>query len=170
MKRVAIIVAENFQDEEYVYPYYRALEEGYHVEVATPLGKTLTGKYGVPARSTMSTDDLAVENFDCVILPGGFESPDRLRIRQEVLKFVKAMDEHGKLVAAICHGPWICISAGMMRGRRATAYMSIADDMKNAGVDYVDGDVVIDKNLITSPHYRNNGHFMRAVVDYLSNS
>ena len=170
MKRIAIIVAENFQDEEYIYPYYRALEEGYHVEVATPTGGILTGKYGVPARATMATHDLAVENFDCVILPGGFECPDRLRIRQEVLKFVREMDAQGKLVAAICHGPWICISAGIMRGRKATAYMSIADDMKNAGVDYVEADIVVDANLITSPHYRNNGHFMRAVVDFLAKS
>ncbi|MBF0587651.1 MAG: type 1 glutamine amidotransferase, partial [Magnetococcales bacterium] len=164
MKRVAIIVAQNFQDEEFVYPYYRCLEEGYKTEVATPTGEMLVGKYGVPARATMATKDLDAKDFDAVILPGGFESPDRLRLRKEVLKFVREMDEQGKLVAAICHGPWVVISAGTIKGRKATAYMSIADDMKNAGADYKEENLVIDGNLITAPHYNDNGPFMRAVV------
>lgn len=167
MKRVAIIVAQNFQDEEFVYPYYRVLEEGYQVDVVTPGGQNMSGKYGVPARATKSTDDLRDSDYDCVILPGGFESPDRLRLRKEVLKFVKEMFESGKLVAAICHGPWICISAGIITGKRATAYMSIADDMRNAGAIYLEGNLVEDGNLITAPHYNNNGEFMKAVINYL---
>ncbi|MEN6336461.1 MAG: type 1 glutamine amidotransferase domain-containing protein [Phycisphaerales bacterium] len=164
MKRVVIIVAQNFQDEEFVYPYYRVLEEGFHLDVATPGGQNMTGKYGVPARATMSTDNLKASEFDCVILPGGFESPDRLRIRPEVLRFVREMNEAGKLVAAICHGPWILISAGVAKGRKVTGYMSIADDLKNAGALYQDKELVIDGNLISAPHYKNNGEFMKAVV------
>lgn len=164
MKRVVIIVAQNFQDEEFVYPYYRVLEEGFHLDVATPGGQNMIGKYGVPARATMSTDNLKASDFDCVILPGGFESPDRLRIRPEVLRFVREMDEAGKLVAAICHGPWILISAGMVKGRKVTGYMSIADDLKNAGAVYLEQDLVLDGNLISAPHYKNNGEFMKAVV------
>jgi len=167
MKRVAIIVAQNFQDEEFVYPYYRIMEEGWRVDVATPTGQDMMGKYGVPARATMSTNDLKASDFDCVLLPGGFESPDRLRIRPEVLKFVREMDEAGKLVAAICHGPWILISAGLVKGRKVTGYMSIADDLKNAGAVYVEEDLVIDGNLISAPHYRNNGAFMKAVIEAL---
>jgi len=167
MKNVAIIVAQNFQDEEFVYPYYRVLEEGFHVEVATPTGQDMMGKYGVPARATMATADLKASDFDCVILPGGFESPDRLRIRPEVLSFVKEMDEAGKLVAAICHGPWILISAGVAKGRKVTGYMSIADDLKNAGAVYTEQDLVIDGNMISAPHYRNNGTFMKAVIEVL---
>ena len=167
MKRVVIIVAQNFQDEEFVYPYYRLLEEGWRVDVATPTGEDMLGKYGVPARATMSTKDLKASDFDCVILPGGFESPDRLRIRKEVLGFVKEMDKAGKWVAAICHGPWILISAGVVKGRKVTGYMSIADDLKNAGADYTEQDLVIDGNLISAPHYRNNGEFMKAVVEAL---
>lgn len=79
-----------------------------------------------------------------------------------------AMDQQGKLVAAICHGPWIAISAGIIKGRKATGYMSIEDDLRNAGADYQDADLVIDGNLITAPHYRNNGEFMRAVVDWVN--
>lgn len=167
MKRIAIIVAQNFQDEEFVYPYYRILEEGWRVDVATPTGQDLPGKYGVPARATMSTVDLKASDFDAVILPGGFESPDRLRIRPEVLQFVRDMDQTGKLVAAICHGPWILISAGVVKDRKVTGYMSIADDLKNAGAAYADEELVIDGNLISAPHYRNNGEFMRAVVEAL---
>jgi len=167
MKRVAIIVAQNFQDEEFVYPYYRIMEEGWRVDVATPTGQDMMGKYGVPARATMATADLKALDFDGVLLPGGFESPDRLRIRPEVLQFVREMDEAGKLVAAICHGPWILISAGLVKGRKVTGYMSIADDLKNAGAAYMEEDLVIDGNLISAPHYRNNGTFMKAVVDAL---
>lgn len=168
MKKVAIIVAQNFQDEEFVYPYYRVLEEGIQVEVATPTGQDMMGKYGVPARATMATSDLKAADFDCVLLPGGFESPDRLRIRPEVLAFVKEMTEMGKLVAAICHGPWILISAGVVKGRKVTGYMSIADDLKNAGANYVEADLVIDGNMISAPHYKNNGTFMKAVIEALN--
>lgn len=167
MKRIVIIVAQNFQDEEFVYPYYRVLEEGFHLDVATPGGQNMVGKYGVPARATMATDNLKASDFDCVILPGGFESPDRLRIRPEVLRFVREMTEAGKLVAAICHGPWILISAGVVKGRKITGYMSIADDLKNAGAAYVEQDLVIDGNLISAPHYKNNGEFMKAVIGAL---
>ena len=167
MTRVAIIVAQNFQDEEFVYPFYRIQEEGWRADVATPTGHDMLGKYGVPARATMSTADLKAADFDCVILPGGFESPDRLRIRPEVLQFVRDMDQAGKLVAAICHGPWILISAGVVEGRKVTGYRSIADDLRNAGAAYTDEDLVVDGNLISAPHYRNNGEFMRAVVDVL---
>ena len=168
MKRVVIITAQNFQDEELIYPYYRLLEEGYRVDVATPDKIMAHGKYGVPARVTMDTKDLNTENFDAVILPGGFEAPDRLRLRKEVIQFIKEMFNAGKLVAAICHGPWLCISAGIVKGKRLTAYISIADDVINAGGKYIEENVVIDGNLITAPHYRNNGEFMKAVVNALN--
>ena len=168
MKKAVIITGPNFQDEEFTYPYYRLLEEGYSVDVATPDKVIVYGKYGVPAKPTIDTKDLKASNYDLVILPGGFEAPDRLRIRKEVLSFVKEMHESNKVIAAICHGPWICISAGIMKGRRATGYMSIADDIKNAGATYLEENVVIDGNLITSPHYRNNGDFMKAVINTMN--
>jgi len=168
MKRAVIITAPNFQDEEFTYPYYRLLEEGYSVDVATPDKVIVYGKYGVPAKPTIDTKDLKAINYDLVVLPGGFEAPDRLRIRKEVLDFVREMYESNKVVAAICHGPWICISAGIMKGRRATGYMSIADDIRNAGATYLEEDVVVDGNLITSPHYRNNGDFMKAVIKVMN--
>lgn len=167
MKKAVIITAQNFQDEEVTYPYYRLLEEGIKVEVATPDKMEVFGKYGVPARPTMDTKDLKAEDFDLVILPGGFEAPDRLRLREEVLNFIKKMYDSGKVVAAICHGPWLCISAGILKGKRVTAFQSIADDVRNAGATYVEEDVVVDDNLVTSPHYRNNGDFMKATLELL---
>ncbi|MDP3027969.1 MAG: type 1 glutamine amidotransferase domain-containing protein [Deltaproteobacteria bacterium] len=166
-KRAVIITAQGFQDEEFVYPYYRLIEAGFSVDVATKDKAPVFGKFGVPARPTISTDELKSENYELVLLPGGFEAPDRVRLLPEVLEFVRQMDQQKKLIAAICHGPWILISAGITQGRKMTAYWSIEADIRNSGADYQHkAPVVIDGNLITSPHYNNNGDFMKAVVAY----
>ena len=96
-KKCVIITAPGFQDEEVIYPYYRLMEEGHSVEVATKDGAVVYGKYGVPARATMATTDLKSNNFDCVVLPGGFEAPDRVRLLPEVQEFVREMDQQKKL-------------------------------------------------------------------------
>lgn len=167
MIRTVIVTGPGFQDEELVYPYYRLLEAGYKVDIATKDGAVVYGKYGVPARATLDVKDLKEEDFDIVILPGGFEAPDRVRLIPEVLEFVRKMDEKKKLIAAICHGPWILISAGITKGRKITAYWSIEADVRNSGADYQHKvPVVIDGNIITSPHYNNNGDFMKAVIEY----
>lgn len=163
-KKAVIITGPGFQDEEFIYPYYRLLEEGFKVDVATKDKAVVHGKYGIAATPTVDVKDLREADYDLVILPGGYEAPDRVRQIKEVLSFVKAMYEKGKIVAAICHGPWIAISAGIVKGKRATSYQGMADDLRNAGAIYIDAPVVVDGNLITSPHYRNNGDFMKAVV------
>lgn len=168
MKRTVIITDMGFQDEEVIYPYYRLLEMEYKVDIATKDGKTVLGKYGVPARANIVTTELVADNYDAVILPGGFEAPDRVRLLPEVLEFIRQMNAKGKLIAAICHGPWIMISAGITKGRKMTAYWSIEADIKNSGAEYYHKEpVVIDGNIITSPHYNNNGNFMKAVINYL---
>ena len=167
-RKAVIITAQGFQDEEFVYPFYRLLEEGLEVDVATKDKTPVFGKFGVPARPNISTDDLKADNYDLVLLPGGFEAPDRVRLLPEVLDFVRKMDERKKLIAAICHGPWILISAGITRGRKMTAFWSIEADVRNSGADYQHKvPVVVDGNLITSPHYNNNADFMAAVVAYM---
>ena len=163
-RRAVIITGPGFQDEEFIYPFYRLQEAGFMVDVAIKDKAVVHGKYGIPARATIDTKDLKEEDFDLVLLPGGHEAPDRVRQDKHVLNFVKKMDEKKKIIAAICHGPWMLISANVVRGRRATAYISIDDDMKNAGALDVEAPVVEDDNLITSPHYRDNGDFMRAVI------
>ena len=111
MTRAAILVERGFQDEVFVYPYYRMQEEGWTVDVASPDGKERSGKFGVPARVTRSVAELIVASYDLVVLPGGFENPDRLRMRKDVQQFVRGMNHAGKLVAAICHAPSILISS-----------------------------------------------------------
>ena len=139
MKRKAVIItAQGFQDEEFVYPYYRLLEAGFNVDVATKDKQPVFGKFGVPARPTISTDDLKCEHYELVLLPGGFEAPDRVRLLPvKVLEFIRQMDQHKKLIAAICHGPWILISAGITKGRKMTAYWSIEADIRNSGAYYM---------------------------------
>ncbi len=168
MRRAVIITGPGFQDEEFIYPYYRLQEAGFAVDVATKDKAIVYGKYGIPAKATIDTRDLKEEDYDLLVLPGGVEAPDRVRQDKNVLNFVKRLDEKGKIVAAICHGPWILISANVVRGRKATCYVGMADDLKNAGGSYVDAPVVEDGNLITAPHYRNNGHFMKAVLKRFS--
>jgi len=163
-KRAVIITGPGFQDEEFVYPYYRLLEAGFVVDVATQDKVVVHGKYGIPAKANIDTRELRAEDYDLVVLPGGHEAPDRVRQDKHVLEFVRGMDEAGKIVAALCHGPWVLISARVVRGRKATCYIGMADDLINAGAIYVDAPVVEDGHLITAPHYRNNADFMRAIL------
>jgi len=164
MNLAVISVAQGFQDEEYVYPDYRLLEAGFEVRVATPSGGDVLGKYGVPARATMSTAEALSLTPDLLLIPGGFESPDRLRIDEPTLEMSRRAMAGATLVAAICHGPWVLISADTVRGRRCTAYTSVHVDLRNAGAEVIDQPVVVDGDLVTADHYRNNGPFMAATL------
>ena len=163
--RAVMITGPHFQDEEYIYPFYRLQEAGFKLDIAIKDKAVAVGKYGVPAKPTMDTKDLKESDYDLVVLPGGHEAPDRVRQDPHVLKFVKDMADKGKVVSAICHGPWIMISAKVVRGRKMTAYEGIKDDLENAGAEYVAAPVVVDKNFVTSPHYRNNGDWMRETIN-----
>lgn len=171
MRTAVIITGPGFQDHDVVYTYYRLKEEGYDVDVATKGGAPVTGKYGVPlpmdktARKNISFDDLAVDKYDVVICTGGHEAPDRVRQDRKVLDFVRGMDEAGKVVGGLCHGPWIMISAKVLKGRTACAYVGMVDDMVNSGANIVEADVVVDGNIITCSYYGQVGKFMRAVFD-----
>lgn len=174
--RAVMLIADGWQDEEGIYCYHRMLEEGWLVDIATPsewrnageeikgIPSAIFGKFGVPLKITKLTEELVSQDYDVVVIPGGFKSPDVLRMRPEVLQFVRAMFERDKIVAAICHAPWVCISAGIMKGRAATCYVSLKQDLINAGSYYTEQPVVVDRNLITAPHYKNNSHFMKEVV------
>ena len=159
MTRAIILVENGFQDEEFVYPYYRMLEEDWDVCVSGPAG--CKGKYGVPARTTTY---IIGSPLDLILIPGGYECPDRLRMDQGVLDVVRDAFKAGKIIAAICHGPWVLISAGILSGRSCTGYPSIKDDLINAGAIYKAQPVVTDGNIVTADHYRNNGAFMKAVI------
>ncbi len=167
MKRAVIIVGKGFEDSEFTYPYYRLQEENIKVEIAVAGDKTVNGKMGQEAVPTIKCSDLKVDNFDIVVIPGGYEGPDRVRQVKEVLEFIKEMDNQKKLIATICHGSWVTISAGIMRGKKATCYKGMKDDLINCGCEYLDEDVVIDGNFISSPHFRNNHQWMKALIEQI---
>jgi protease I len=172
MPRSAVIITgPGFQDHDVIYTYYRLREEGWDADIATRDALPAAGKYGVPlpldktASPLISFSQLDPADYDAVILTGGHEAPDRVRQDQRVLAFVRAMAEDGKVVAGLCHGPWIMISAGVLRGRRACAYIGLRDDVINAGAEVTDSDVIVDGNIITCSYYGYMGAFMRAVFE-----
>lgn len=171
MPSAVIITGPGFQDHDVVYTYYRLLEEGWNVDVATKNGADVIGKYGIPlpmdktARPLVAFDQLDAARYDAVILTGGHEAPDRVRQDSHVLEFVRAMDSAEKVVAGLCHGPWIMVSAGVLKGRRACAYIGLRDDVINAGADVVDSDVIVDGHIITCSYYAYVGRFMQRVFE-----
>lgn len=171
MKRAVIITAEGFEDEEVMYPIIRLHEEGFQVHVATKGKKLVNGRLNFPLElmvryyaELVDATQLNTEDYDLVLVPGGFEAPDRVRQIPEVLEFIRKMNESKKIVAAFCHGPWVLISAGLLKGKHATCYVGIVDDLKNAGAIYEDSPVVEDGNIITCRHPRDVGAFMKAIL------
>lgn len=148
-KRVAVLVADMYQELEFWYPYLRLQEEGAEVVAVGPEAKEYTSKLGYPAKAELGAKDVRAGDFQAVVIPGGY-APDYLRRSPELVGFVREMAEAGKPVAAICHGPWMLCSARVVRGKRVTSVPAIRDDLENAGATWVNEPVVVDGNLITS--------------------
>jgi len=149
-KTVVILVEEQYQDMEVWVPYYRLKEAGIKVLfLGQETGKVYKSKHGYPAIAETDYSKIKVKDLDGVIIPGGF-APDFMRRYPEPAHLVAEVFKAGKIVASICHGAWILCSAGVLKGMTATCFYAIADDVKNAGARYVDREVVVDKNLITS--------------------
>jgi protease I len=149
-KRVAVLVEQQYQEMEVWYPVYRLREAGCTVELVGPeAGKTYASKLGYPAKSTLAASDAKADQFAAVVIPGGF-APDYIRRSEAMLKLVRDAYSQKKPVAAICHGPWVLCSTTALKGRKVTCFHSIKDDVTNAGGTYVDQEVVIDGNVITS--------------------
>lgn len=147
-KTAAIMVDEMYQVLEVWYPYYRLKEVGVEVHfVAAEAKKEYHSKEGYPCISDVAARD--ADNYDCMVVPGGF-APDFMRRSDELIKFANDMVSAGKVIAAICHGGWLLCSTPVYKGKRATCFMAIKDDIKNAGAEYVDEQCVVDGNLITS--------------------
>ncbi len=164
-KRIAILVAELYEDVEFWYPYYRMKEAGAEVMILGPGSgpEEVHGKHGLPARIQKRTRNVSPDDFDAVIIPGGY-APDHLRRHDDVLKFVASICNSGKVTAAICHAPWVLISAGVIKGRRATSFFSLKDDVINAGSTWVDEEVVVDGNIITSRSPADLPAFCRTII------
>ena len=166
-KRIAILVDTMYQEMEIWYPLYRFREAGAEVvTVGAEAGKTYTSKLGYPVKSEAAYKDLDPAKFAGVIVPGGF-APDYMRRHAEAAAFVKTMDLQTKLVAAICHGPWMLCSADVLRGRKATSFFAIRTDVVNAGAEWIDSEVVRDRNLVTSRKPEDLPAFMKACLAVL---
>ena len=185
-KTVAILVAHEYEDIELLYPILRLSEEGAQVLVVpVRIGfhprpylenKPVSGRFGTPVPipvmpegrryRMLEFDDLTVEQIDGLLFPGGF-SPDYLRRHAHTLELVRECCQAGKVVAAICHAPWVLISAGVARGKRMTGVYAIRDDLVNAGAEYIDEPVVQDGNLITSRNPNDLPEFCAAIIETL---
>lgn len=147
--RALILIADNVEDCEFFYPYYRLQEEGIEVDVASPNGERIVGKHGYDFQPNLSFADAKGTDYDLLVLPGG-KAPEAVRLEAEAVEITRRMFEADKIIAAICHGAQILISADVLRGKTATCWKAIRDDVKAAGAEYVDRAVVVDGNLVTS--------------------
>jgi len=162
--KVAILVEDNYQVLEVWYPYLRLREDGIEtLLVGTGSKKEYKSKEGYPAEEELSIKKARVEDFSGVIIPGGY-APDILRRYEEVNNFVREMYKKNRLVAAICHGGWVLASAGILKGKKVTGFYSIKDDLVNAGGKFIDKEVVVDDNLITSRNPHDLPAFCREIL------
>jgi len=166
MKKVAVLVADNYQVLEVWYPYFRLREAGMKTLLVGPEKREYKSKEGYTAQAEISIKDAGKEGFDAVVIPGGY-APDILRRYGDINSFVKAMSDSGRLVAAICHAGWVLVSAGVLKGKRATCFSAIKDDVINAGAKYSDEEVVVDSNLITSRKPEDLPAFCAKIIDFM---
>lgn len=166
-KKVVILIEEMFNVFEFWYPYYRLKEAGAEVTVVgSGSAELYTGKPGTQARADVAADQVSAENFDGIVIPGGY-APDMMRRYPAMVGLVKDFYTAGKTVAAICHAGWMLASAGVLAGRKITSFFAIKDDMTNAGAEWVDREVVVDGKLITSRKPDDLPAFMKAVIESL---
>jgi protease I len=169
-KRIAILVDQAYQELEVWYPYYRLKEAGAEVvTVGAKAGETYPSKCGYPVVAQKSYDQVSAGDFDGVVVPGGY-APDHIRRHPKANELVKELNAQGKLVASICHGLWVLCSAGVLKGRRATCFFAIKDDIVNAGARYEDAEVVVDGNLVTSRKPDDLPAFCRAAMEVLQSA
>jgi len=162
--KVAVLVEDNYQVLEVWYPYLRLREEGIEtILVGTGTKKEYRSKEGYPALEELSIKKVRVDDFSGVVIPGGY-APDILRRYEEVKTFVREMYKKNKVVAAICHGGWVLASAGIVRDRKVTGFHAIKDDLVNAGGKFIDKEVVVDGNLITSRNPYDLPAFCREIL------
>ena len=164
--RALIISADNFEDTELLVPYYRLKEEGIEVDIASLKRGTIKGKHGYEVEVDKTLKEVSPDDYDILILPGG-KAPEAIRKDSYALEIAKDFFRKNKPVSAICHGPQTLISAGLLKGRHATCYKSVAKEMKDAGAFYEDKEVVVDGNLVTSRQPPDLPAFLRETMKIL---
>lgn len=166
MKKVAILVEDHYQVLEVWYPLLRLREDGIKTLLVGTGKKEYKSKEGYSAEEELSIQKAKASDFDAVIIPGGY-APDILRRYEEVNNFVRDMYRQGKLVAAICHAGWVLVSSGILKGKKVTGFSAIKDDLINAGAEFIDKEVVVDGNLITSRNPYDLPAFCAAIIKKL---
>lgn len=168
MKKALILTWDGYQDQEVIYPYYRLLEEEFIVDISAEKTGWFYGILGTKMEANITTESInddTVNKYGFLCLPGGVKALEKLRQQKNVLSFIKKFVESGKIVSSTCHGAQLLISAKVTKGRKISAYYSIADDINNSGATYVDAPYVIDGNIVTSPHYKHMGPWMKASIN-----
>jgi len=167
-KRVAVLVEKMYEDLELWYPVLRLREAGCDVKVVGPkAGETYPSKHGYPARADVAAGEVKAGDFDAIVIPGGY-SPDHMRRHKAMVDLVTQAARQGKVLAAICHGPWMLCSARCLEGRKVTSFSAIRDDVENAGGHWEDAAVVRDGNLVTSRTPDDLPAFMRGLFAALT--
>lgn len=167
-QKILIFVENLFEDMELMYPRYRLMEEGAKVILAGPKAKeTYQSKHGYPCQADISFQDVVEGDFAALIIPGGY-APDKLRRHQLALDLVRKFDQKGKTIAFICHAGWVPVSAKVLKGVRCTSFFCIKDDLINAGANWVDEPVVVDRHFISSRTPDDLPYFCLAIIDVLS--
>jgi protease I len=167
-KRIAVLVEKIYEDLELWYPVLRLREAGCQVQIVGPkAGETYPSKHGYPARADLSAGEARADDFDAVIVPGGY-APDHMRRHKAMVDLVSQAARQGKVVASICHGPWMLCSAKCLKGRKVTGFSAIRDDVENAGGIWEDAAVVRDGNIVTSRTPDDLPDFLRGIIAALS--
>ena len=172
MKKGIIISGNLAQDHEFIYPYYRLLEENVKLDVCLLEGRPVVGILGTalpPNKEQVvkKIEDIKVADYDVLVLPGGVKAMEKVRQNKDIIKFISDFDKEKKIIACICSGAQLLISAKVVKGRKIAGYYSMKDDLVNAGAEYTDLPAVIDENIITTAHYKDMGPWMREVIKKL---
>ena len=166
----AIIISGNLaQDHEFIYPYYRLLEEGFNIDVCLLEGKPVQGILGtaIPPNKDQAIkkiDEVFVKDYKVLVLPGGVKAMEKVRQEKKIIDFISEFNKTHKTIACICSGAQLLISAKVVKGRKIAGYYSMKDDLVNAGAIYTDLPAVVDNNIITTAHYKDMGPWMREVI------
>jgi len=173
MKKGLIISGNLAQDHEFIYPYYRLLEEDYEVDVCLLEGVPVKGILGtaIPPNKEQKVkkiDDIKVGDYNVLVLPGGVKAMEKVRQEKKIINFISDFNKAKKVIACICSGAQLLISAKVVKGRKIAGYYSMQDDLINAGAIYTDLPAVVDDNIITTAHYKDMGPWMRAVINKIS--
>jgi protease I len=166
--RVAVLATDDFEDSELTEPVKALRDAGARVDIISPKSGSIKGKKGTEIGVDRQIDAVRPDDYDAVLLPGGTGNADKMRMNLDVQAFLKGMSAKGAPFAAICHAPWELISAGLARGRTMTSYYTLQDDVRNAGATWVDEEVVVDGNLVTSRQPSDIPAFNREVLSLFS--